>query len=122
MMTSPILERTAYQVLEDVEAALLRPTGDIAQWKEENPGSAPPPAEFGRCIEYYTAVNAQHYKRYYELLNRVRDVVYEAINGFPVNQGATVGIPIATWAANHGSDAESVERVLRTARKYLRVN
>lgn len=108
-----LLEYSARQVLLDTEEALLRPTGDIAE------GTAPAPQEFKRCLEYYCAVNAKHHTRYRKLYNRVMDLVFEGING-PMLEGHTNGTTaIATWAANHGTNADKVREVLEAARKLL---
>lgn len=114
-----LVERTAWQVLKDVLEQYFRPTGDLKEFQKKYPGTAPPPAELSRCLDFYTAVNARHYTNYTSLRQVVYDKLHAAIVRTENDGGRYAAMPtgdaVTNWINGSGSDETRVRAVFEAA-------
>lgn len=119
-MTDELLYQSALRVIEDVQTAMFRPTGEIRMLVEGRgaeigrEGTAPPPVlDFLRCVDYYTAVHARHHTNYPVLKKYVHEVLQEALRQFWEDQGVQdPRLTLDKWCLTTSCNPEAVERVL----------
>ena len=95
MPETDLLDLTCAEVFKSVVKHYLGQNSMVYQ-----EGTAKPPDELERCLDYYSAVHARHHSNFAMLKERVRVWLFRAINDREMSEAAVGIVEARAWMVN----------------------